>query len=408
MCDEVRLSKFINENKEDKMVPTFNFEPYKIKKGIDEANMFAPIYYFKISEELKDFILKQNNLLFSINIDEDYCLENLTLLKNNKVIYACCSHEGIEYYDDKPKEELNDYHISLDKDAYIDVNNKNYNELQKVIIFILNKCDEVRFSENTRDLYPEEDQRICDQIFNTKGRVNLSKINYDFWDSIKENKTELSFKPYKVNMNIDATNMYAPIYYFKLDKEVKEFIIEQGNLIFRLRTECKCALENLTLLRNNKVLYTNSTYKGIEYFDDELINELMDYYYTASKSNSLMCQIKGKYDNLISNKTFDTKELSILHQLYSHVYLRNNNSNYPIYECNEKEYIKLINKYMPQNVQHYFKNLIKFEDFNSNFKDIPFEFYLYLFYLSVFSFSNMQKIESLEVSTKRNFISKIY
>lgn len=92
-------------DKLDKM-PLFKSEPFKIIAAIDFWNMKGFLYYFKITNKIKEYFLNIADLEYYIPTSDGNIFENLTLYKNKKVIFSVCSHEQDIYIDARIRDEV--------------------------------------------------------------------------------------------------------------------------------------------------------------------------------------------------------------------------------------------------------------------------------------------------------------
>lgn len=108
-----------------------------IKKAIktvqegESWGMFGQIYTLDLSLEIKDY-LKKYSIYSYINTSE-MVLENITLLKNKKVLYSICTHEGYEHFDDNFKKQVESFCLKEIEttNIYIELNNKISNILNQ-------------------------------------------------------------------------------------------------------------------------------------------------------------------------------------------------------------------------------------------------------------------------------------
>ena len=77
------------------------------KKG-ESWGMWGTIYKFALTDELKSLIMREG-LSAMPQILSGVRLENLTLLKCDKVMYATCSHEGYEHFDEDFKKNAENF-----------------------------------------------------------------------------------------------------------------------------------------------------------------------------------------------------------------------------------------------------------------------------------------------------------
>ena len=113
ICDEI---SFLIGNYGNKMeLPLFNFDSKKIIRTVDFWNMEGRVYYFDITNKIKDYFLNIATLKDFIPISEENNFENLTLYKNKKLIFSICTHEGYVYIDDSIKSDMESYYKSIVK-----------------------------------------------------------------------------------------------------------------------------------------------------------------------------------------------------------------------------------------------------------------------------------------------------
>lgn len=77
------------------------------EKG-ESWGMRGRIYTFALTDEFKNFIVREG-LSAMPCFQPGLRLENLTLLKDGKMMYAVCSHEGYDDFDDEFKQKIEDF-----------------------------------------------------------------------------------------------------------------------------------------------------------------------------------------------------------------------------------------------------------------------------------------------------------
>ncbi|MCI8369172.1 MAG: hypothetical protein HFJ81_06040 [Clostridia bacterium] len=80
----------------------------KARKKGESWGMWGTIYKFALTDELKSLIMREG-LSAMPQILSGVRLENLTLLKCDKVMYATCSHEGYEHFDEDFKKNAENF-----------------------------------------------------------------------------------------------------------------------------------------------------------------------------------------------------------------------------------------------------------------------------------------------------------
>lgn len=114
LCD--KASYLLYENN----IRNLNLKPFKDKhqrffsdykhteQGPDNWNMHGTIYFYGLNGNIKQTI-KDNSLAGIIKLSDGLSFENLTLYKNNKVLYSICSHEGYEEIDKEFEQQVTEF-----------------------------------------------------------------------------------------------------------------------------------------------------------------------------------------------------------------------------------------------------------------------------------------------------------
>jgi len=162
----------------------------------------------------------------------------------------------------------------------------------------------------------------------------------------------------------DVWNMEGVTCTFKLSDEIKNLISEKSlSHIFDLSSTCR--LENLTLYKNNKILYSICSHEGYEEIDEEFKNLVSNFCLKEIENTILYKELLNKLNNLKCNKEEIIKNLTILQDLNAYVNKDCDALIYvsPKFECSFESFLKLTKKYLSDK----FFNLIN--KFNS-YKDM--------------------------------------
>lgn len=215
-----------------------------------------------------------------------------------------------------------------------EINTKSYN-------YIFSLCDSVSF------LYVDYSNSI-----------NLEQ-------AILESKyQELTNEILTSKYDTDNWNMSGLIYFFKPTQYITN-LIKQNSLQSAIELTKSCRLENLTLYKNNKVLYSICTHEGYEYIDDEFKNLVSNFCLNEIKKTDKYKELLSKIECLNCEKPELAKSIAILYDLSAYINQDNQAPIYitPKYECNFNNYLNLVKQYLSNNL---------FEQFNkyNSFKEI--------------------------------------
>ena len=202
------------------------------------------------------------------------------------------------------------------------INNKEIK--QKTYNYIFSLCDSGSFLYSDLDSKINLEQAISSTRYNSITNDILSTKNgRDIW------------------------NMDGVTYTFKLSEQIKNLILEKSlSHIFELSNICR--LENLTLYKNNKLLYSICSHEGYEDFDEEFKNLVSDFCLKEIENTTLYKELVNKLNNLKCDKEEIIKNLTILQDLNAYVSKDCDALIYvsPKFECTFECYLKLTKDYL--------------------------------------------------------------
>lgn len=199
----------------------------------------------------------------------------------------------------------------------------------------------------------------------------------------KSNAPEFIFKPFKTSIETDFWNMEGRIVYFKITPSIETFFSGLENIENILQMDNN-TLENLTLYKNGKVIFSVCTHEGYVYFDESIKEKLKKHYIKVVQNDRDFIFTKNKYLDLKKSNQYKEKEIEILHDIKNYVDEAKQAFIYltPRHKCSVENYKLLFTKYMPDYIYPYFNLLHSFDSFDMYIKNIPQSFYAVLYYYS--------------------------
>ena len=213
--------------------------------------------------------------------------------------------------------------------------------------FILDSCDEVEFFSE----------------YNIGLLELLQKINAPTYphivDSLIEEREDLSW------------GMNGTIYKFKLDDYMKSILKKTGitNFLY-LDNENKFLLQNTTLIKDNKIMYSSCTHEDFDELDEDFRTQLANICKDKLCSSNIYIQLKEK-NKILSKEELETN-IQILQDLCGYI---NQEINAYIYSLPENTNITLSNYIdiaimsLSSTTSNNLSNIHSFKDFiNQDFK----------------------------------------
>lgn len=225
---------------------------------------------------------------------------------------------------------------------------------KQMVEYLMNNCDKIEF--------------LCSSFnYNTNLRPQLPIFNF-----VGESKYAQT----------DFWNMKGTIMTFPITKEIKNYFINIGSLETVIPTLDNNYLENLTLYQGSKLLFSTCTHEGYVHIDESIKPNMEQYYIKMVNKDSVFDFVKSRYLELKEMGNFDLNEIQILKDLNNYIAQHKNAIIFinPVFECDEKRFLSLTKKYMPDYIVPYFNMLNKFENFDIFLCNIPEDFYNIIFY----------------------------
>ena len=239
--------------------------------------------------------------------------------------------------------------------------------------------------------HPEIKEQAYNYIFSLCNRVSFLYIDYSNTTNLEQTILGTEFEqilnnPINTNCKTDMWNMDGLIYTYNLTNEIKSLILK-NSLSSRFELTKLCGLENLTLYKDNKIMYSVCSHEGYEHIDNEFENLVSDFCLNKIEKSNIYKEIFKKFENTQYSEDEIIKNLVILGDLKSYVDKDCDAMIYatPKFDCNFENYINLAKEFLSDEFysslssSNSFKNLHptghpqKFEDFQTiNF--IPFEY----------------------------------
>lgn len=160
-----------------------------------------------------------------------------------------------------------------------------------------------------------DDQEICDKVYNyiftLCDRVEFLNSNSKF---VLESLDNVFFNSHKYNLRkslldikfgVDYWNMNGNICNFKLSNDLKFLITQVGfENFYKIEYDNRSVfLENLTLYKSNKLMFSICTHEGYTKKDDDFNKKVSNYIKKELLRTKMFCKMKNTYLNLSKNYT---------------------------------------------------------------------------------------------------------
>lgn len=222
-------------------------------------------------------------------------------------------------------------------------------------------------------------KEITKFLLNNSDQISfLSSESFD-----KTNAPQFNFKPFKTSIETDFWNMEGLIVYFKITTKIEAFFSGLENIEDILQMDNNI-LENLTLYKNDKVIFSICTHEGYVYFDESIKDKLKKHYIKVVQNDRDFIFTKNKYLDLKKSNQYKVEEIEILNDINNYVAEAKQALIYlnPKHKCSVENYKLLVTKYMPDYIYPYFNLLKSFDIFEMYVQNIPQSFYAILYYYS--------------------------
>lgn len=245
----------------------------------------------------------------------------------------------------------------------------------------LSLADEIKFSKF------EKNQYNCNlnKKINTSAELSANG-NIDFDEKAMNNTPPpFSLEPASENVETDFWNMTDDsIVTYKLNQNFNDYADKFWWLEDYIETDDYCFLENPTLIKDGKIIFSYCTHEGYVFIDENYKNQIESHYKDVVKSDPLFKFALDKFNQSKTDKSFifNPDELTILNQLNSYIDQAQNKLIYivPNFECNEYNFKKIAEKYLPASVTAPLNILNNFAEFNIN--NLSDDYFNICFYLS--------------------------
>ena len=192
---------------------------------------------------------------------------------------------------------------------------------------------------------------------------NYSNVTYTMVETLKTFCPQIF--PFVVSQKQGKSwGMQGEILTFELSCQVKNFILNLGlNNIFKL--ENNCLLENLTLYKDNKTLYSVCSHEGYDHIDETLLLDVTNFALEKLKTTKIYT------DLLVKFKSLNCKDFSLLASYQTILYDLANyvakDWNSIIYQTpnfndiNYKDFVKVANKILLDDILKVFNSCTSFK-----------------------------------------------
>lgn len=214
---------------------------------------------------------------------------------------------------------------------------------------------------------PEIKEKAYEYVFSLCDSVTFLFIDYKQTLSLDEAILQSKY-PFLFSENHfvdieDMWNMGRDTYKFNLTPEIKALITEHTfNKSIHLTDTC--VLENITLYKDNKFLYSICTHEGYEEFNEEFKNKVTEFCSSEIVKTNLYKELLVKLNKHKPSKEDIAKIIVILNDLKAYVqedwqaFIRIN----PTFKCNFKDYLYLAKYYLSDS---FYNTLKEYSDFKS-------------------------------------------
>ena len=166
-----------------------------INRDVAESwGMRGTVYTFSLTDRVKSKVLQYGlGGIISVNNKK---LENLSLYKNDKLLYSVCSHEGYESFDDEFKQKVSEYCLerAVELPIYKELNkrfakyssaeneelNKSYTILGDVLNYVMQSCKAVIYGKPVYEVRYEEYVALAEK-FLSDGCVKILRKYKNFY-----------------------------------------------------------------------------------------------------------------------------------------------------------------------------------------------------------------------------------